>query len=320
MSYLGEGVSRPALIIGDDSYKYILKTQKVLEDGKLVTYDCMFLNELIAYQAAKFLEVPVPDAAIAHLDQRLIDADPQITFVHRFYSGVHFASKELSKKEENLKENYLDLLKMRKPYVSRSWKRFFDNIKNPEDISRIIAFDLLIANFDRYGNTGNLLIAEENNERKVFTIDHGHSFFGPTWNTNKINYLKFPSATPEYTDTFVNFILRNNINDGSVNGLGEVFRAIENNIELENVSNHSFQDAVSCIEGLSEAVVDEWFSAIPNTWFVDKNSQIAYYKYFIMKQKDLVRFIIQRLADREAFSNFRGGVLEWKAARHVGTV
>jgi hypothetical protein len=323
LKYLGQGVSRPAVIIGDDYLKYILKTQKVMVEGKPITHDCMFLNELFAYQIARHLDVPIPEAAIAYLDQRIIAKDPSITFVHRFYEGNLFASLELSDKEENLVENYEEMMKMGKPYISRTWNAFFANITNVEDIAKIIAFDLLIANFDRYANEGNLLVSTTEDGRKIFSIDHGHAFFGPIWNTPKMTNLRAPSLSLSYIDSFVNLIIQENaVRLGNANGLGAVFHAIEPNIDLTNLLNHSFMEVVNIIEHISEDLIDDWVSDIPEEWFdkADKTTQISYYKHFILNQKYIVRHIIQRLAERNAFTNFLGGALEWKAEKNVGTV
>jgi hypothetical protein len=321
LDYLGQGVTRPALVLADDAQRYILKTQKVFENGKLVTYDCMFLNEILAYQIGEFLNVPIPEGAIAYLDQRIIDEDPSIMFVHRFYAGTHFATQQIRDVEQNLLENYKEQMRMGKPYIKRPWSKFFKDIINSRDIANIIAFDLLIANFDRYGNTGNLLVAETPEGRKVFTIDHGHAFFSPVWNEEKINALRSVSATTEYINKFVNQILGNNVGlFGLANGFGEVFRAIEPNIDLTDISNHSFQEVVYKIESITENLVDTWLNNVPDEWFVEKHIQVGLYKNFILKQKDLVRYLIQCMAERLAFTNYRGGVLKWKEERQVGTV
>lgn len=318
LDYLGEGVTEPALILGSDFQRYIMKKQMLIEDGKKVIYDCLFLNEILSYQIAKYLEVPVPDAAIAHLDSMLIDNDPEIRFVHQFQKGIHFASQELRNKEENLKDNYREALRMKRPYTIRSWNTFFDNITNKEDISKIISFDLLIANFDRFGNTGNLLISNKNNKRKIFAIDHGHSFFGPIWGTNKINSFRSVND-PEYIDKFINLMLQLNLDDGEVNGLGEVFRSIEEHIDLNDLTYHSFYEVVKKIELINDDLIDEWMNEIPDVWFTEKTVQVAYYKQFVLNQKNLVRILIQKLADRKAFSNYRGGVLEWENESPTGT-
>ncbi|MGG3803188.1 HipA family kinase [Metabacillus fastidiosus] len=324
LKYLGQGVSRPAVIIGDDYRQYVLKTQKVVDENGLQFYNCMFLNELLAYQIACHLDVPIPEAAIAYLDKKIIEKDPEITFVHRFYEGNLFASSLLTNSEENLVENYEEMRRMGKRYLSRTWNAFFSNIINAEDIAKILAFDLLIANFDRYGNTGNLLVATVDEGRKVFTIDHGHAFFGPSWETGKINSLRAPAPTMDYIDAFISGALYNNVKSdrGFADGLGSVFHAIEPNIDLTNLQDHSFLEVVYFIENITEDLVDEWLSQIPKEWFDqgEMATQISYYKHFILRQKDLVRYLIQRLAERKAFTNFLGGALQWKAEKNVGTV
>ncbi|WP_153010070.1 HipA family kinase, partial [Sporosarcina koreensis] len=283
--------------------------------------NCMFLNELLSYQIAKYLGVPVPESAIAYMDKRILEKDPTATFVHRFYEGNLFASLELEK-EDNLLENYEEMIQMKKPYISRTWNAFFSNVENINDIANVIAFDLLIANFDRYGNDGNLLVAQTTEGRKIFAIDHGHAFFGPIWHASKVNAMRLPNNTNAYCDQFINIAFGNNIKNGLINGLGVVFDAIEQKIDLTNLQQHSFLNVVDRIESISEGLVDDWFNQIPDEWFVksDRDAQLAYYKRFILTQKDLVRFIIQRMADKMAFTNYLGGELQWKKAMNVRIV
>ncbi|PAD39832.1 HipA family kinase [Terribacillus sp. 7520-G] len=313
LNYLGTGMSRPAIIVGDDFEKYILKTQRTAQDN----WNCMFLNEGICYKIACYLGVPVPEAAIANLDQKLIDADPEITFVHRFFEGLHFASSELTGKEENLLDNHQMAMKMGRPYLAKTWNAFFDNIVNAEDISKIIAFDLLVGNFDRYGNEGNLLISNESAQRKIFAIDHGHAFFGPKWTSSKVQKIKEVND-PNYRDNFAALILKNN--NGRMDGLGTVFRAIENRVDLSDIDNHSFMEVVSRIESINSDMLIEWFNEIPDAWYVDKGNQIGIYSQFILRQKLHVRHLIQEMARYGAFTNYRGGVLNWNRTQSTGTV
>jgi hypothetical protein len=69
------------------------------------------------------------------------------------------------------------------------------------------------------------------------------------------------------------------------------------------------------IENITEAMLDSWFSEIPDEWFVDKTNQIGIMKHFLMHQRHNVRHIIQQMAFREAFTNYRGGVLGWRDLR-----
>ncbi|TWN10152.1 HipA family kinase [Bacillus licheniformis] len=318
LKLLGQGISQPALILGDDFQKYILKTQKVSNGGQRINYNCMFLNEILAYKLAQYLEVPIPEAAIAYIDQRLIEDDREIVFVHRFDEGTFFASQELDNVENNLIENYQLMIQMGKPYIKRTWNSFFDNITNSDDIANIIAFDLLIANFDRYTNEGNLLIANTEKGRKVFAIDHGHAFFGPEWNSGKIHHMRQASSTPEYISFFTDTLLK--VNEHNADGLGLVFRAIESKIDLTDIRNHSFMNIISKIEHINEQTIDSFFNDIPQDWFVEYNMQVTVYKDFLLKQKSLLRYIIQLLVNKNAFTNSMGGVLYWKDEKRAGTV
>ena len=47
---MGQGVSRPVLVIGDDFKEYILKNENIDNNGTIQKYNCMFINELLAYQ------------------------------------------------------------------------------------------------------------------------------------------------------------------------------------------------------------------------------------------------------------------------------
>lgn len=319
LKQLGEGISEPLVILGDDNERYILKNQKIMFDGNLVELDCMFLNEILSSRIAMHLKVPVPDFAIAELDKRILENGPSLRFVHRFTEGIHFASKEIANTEHNLEENYSLLMQMGKPYIVRTWNKFYDDIVNGADVAKIIAFDLLIANFDRYNNTGNLLIANTEEGRKIISIDHGHAFFGSVWTTGRMSDMRAVGLNRDYFNTYVNKYLMYSPNEGFMGGLGEVFRAIESKVELSECINHSFKSIVHEIESISETDVDEWFKDIPDSWFKDKNNQIGFYKHFILKQKDIVRHLIQIMAERRAFTNYRGGDLQW-IEKHVGTV
>jgi hypothetical protein len=305
--------------MGDDANNYILKNQTVNENGRIVKYDCMFINEALAYQIGNFLGIPIPECAIAFVDEDFLNYNPQLRFEYRFKQGNYFASKRLNNIENNMLDNTQQLIDMGKPYIAKSWNNFFNNIQNKDDVAKIIAFDILIANFDRYENSGNILIDKCNNNRNIYAIDHGHSFWGPFWTLDKQRYLRFiPSE--EYVLNFIKIIVDSELRKGKVYILGGMFRALEQFIDLNDVEMHSFMDIVEKIESIKEEYIDEWLNNIPEEWYTDKKEQVAYYKDFILKQKNTVRYIIQSLSGRGAFTNYRGGVLKWKVKEMCGTV
>lgn len=315
---MGQGMSKPILVIGSDFNSYILKNQKIDSNGNIVNFNCMFLNELLAYQLGVYLGIPMPEAAIAFVDNTFIDQDPTIRFAYRYEEGVYFACSEIKDLDNNTLENFEILKRMKKKYIARPWRQFFDNIVNKNDIAKILAFDILIGNFDRYTNEGNLLISNTDNGRKIFAIDHGHAFWGPIWNQDKINNLNCACNDPNYIKEFINFI-QIKVNNCNLNGLGSMFNALEDSIDLTVLDNHSFMDIVEKIESITEEFLDECLNIIPNEWFVNKDWQVACYKKFILEHKNLLRYFIQHLADKQAFSNYTGGELKWKQKSQYGT-
>lgn len=313
---LGRGQSQPNIIIADDGNEYVLKTQKRFENGAIVIDNMMFFNELMAYQIGRYLQIPMPLSAIAIVEQEIIDLDPTIRFVHRLEPGQHFSSEYIDDFEENLVENLQLMRSMGKPYIKKSWNNFFNGITNPEDVAKIVAFDLLIANFDRYNNYGNLQVSNNSNQRRIVAIDHGHAFFGPVWNLQKQSLLNAVNDE-NYTVEFANIIRKNN--RFLPNGLGEVFRAMERHIDLES-NDHSFKEIVYNIEQISEEQILVWLENIPDEWYVDPVSQKSYITSFLMNQKLMVREIIQFLVELGSFSNTVGGKIEWKEDAQADTV
>lgn len=300
------GVSRPVLVIGDDFNEYILKNEKVDNDGSLTKYDCMFVNELLAYQIGIYLGIPMPEAVIAIVDGEFINEDPTLRFAYRFEVGKYFATEKLKYVENNLHTNWKELSSMGKPYMKKTWNKFFKDIENKDDIAKILAFDIFIANFDRYNNEGNVLINREG-ARKVYAIDHGHAFFGPEWKQEKTQCLNLNHITEKYIENFTNAITNGN----KMCGAGVMFKVLEEYVDLEDLDNHPFKEVVFKILNITEELVDEWLDNIPGEWYLDKEYQGTFYKKFLLSQKHAVAHIIQCLANRDAFTNYKGGLLQW---------
>ncbi|MDT0109217.1 hypothetical protein QJV45_02025 [Listeria booriae] len=321
LKQMGQGVSQPSLIIGDDGNTYILKKG----EAQGINLDCLLFNELFCAQIASYLGVPIPEVAIATIEKELIDGDREIIFTHRFKEGDFFASDQLLEVEDNLLENFEVLFRMRKPYIKKSWTAFFDSIVNKSDLAKIIAFDLLIANFDRYDNVGNLLVSSNDDKRMIYAIDHGHAFFGPTWDLGKQRLMMQINDVQEYLNWYISSLLLHKPFMGGqfklkANGLGRIFQGIEQGVSLEDVNQHDFMEVVYLIESIDENLVDEWFAEIPISWFADADAQKKIYKTFILEQAQLVRHVINRLVESEIFSTYRGGDLQWKEQEQQGHI
>jgi hypothetical protein len=308
------GMSRPIHIIGSNQLDYILKTQHVYDpiQKDWVNWDSMFLHEVLVYNIANYLGVPIPDCAIVNVEKIFLDHAPSLVFAHRYTPGNHFASHIIPGVENNLKQGYIDLIKLKKPYIKTSWRHFVNGITNKDDIPKIVVLDLLTANFDRFGNDGNLLIASQNGDRKMYAIDHGHCFYGPIWsNITKRENMRKAGNNSEYISTWVGALMANTGHIVPMGGLGVMFQAIGQYIDVSDPNNHCFKDIVSKVEAINEKKIDTWFVDIPDEWFVDKKAQIATYKHFLLNQKELLRKFIKIMADNGAFDSYLGGDLKW---------
>jgi hypothetical protein len=310
------GMSKPVQVIGSDGNTYILKNQNVFDERiqKWVTWDSMFIQEVLVYNMCKYLKIRVPNCAVANIDKTFLEHAPALKFEHRYSLGYHFASELVENVEDNLYNGYKLLIQMGKPYVRTSWNNFFKKIHNKEDIPRIIALDILTANFDRFGNEGNLMIAKEDGKRYLYAIDHGHCFYGPTWNSFSKKQDLYDLNNPQRYIIKVLTELQKH-SGAPLSGLGVIFKAIEQHIDVSDPSNHSFMEVVEKIENITPSIIDTWFDGIPDEWFVDKKNQISFYKQYILKKKDLIRIIINELARNRVFNSYTGGELQWRESR-----
>ena len=98
--------------------------------------------------------------------------------------GLYLAVEAVETTTQNL-----DLLLKEKnlgiPHSRKKVNNFFNKLDNKEDISKILYFDLLTANIDRYRNLGNLIFKKTNTGNYILAIDFGYCFFGPYWSSEE---------------------------------------------------------------------------------------------------------------------------------------
>lgn len=318
-------VSQPIRVICDDQNSYIVKTEHVYDETVkgFLHFNCSFINEFLSYCIAKHLGVPIPDAAVAQIDNDFLDDEPMLKFRNRFKEGEHFSSIFLEKTEENLMKDYMSLIQEGKSHLQKPWTKFFGNIVNPEDVSKIIMFDLLIGNRDRFNHPSNLMIQNDGG-RKIIAIDHGHAFGGPFWNTEKFIFLHNQN-NPQfdyvkwYCRLYVDYTHRRQ-GQGIIelNGLGNIFRALDEYVDISDISDHSFIQPLEDVQSINGALITSWLSEIPDAWFIDKPSQIDFYRTFLLNQIKFMPQLIQHLAYTQAFKSYTGGVLNWNV-QNTGT-
>ncbi len=313
-------VSEPIRVLCDDSQTYLLKTEYVYNEQTkgYDHYNCSFVNEYLSFCIAQHLNVPVPEAAVALIDKDFLDDEPMLKFKNRFKVGDHFSSVFLQPTENNLMKDYELLFQEGKSHLKKPWNKFLGNLKNPEDIPKIVMFDFLIANFDRFNHTSNLLI-ENIQGKRLFAIDHGHAFGGPVWDTNKFAYINNQNDSQlNYAQWYCNQHIKythRRLNQGIIelNGLGDIFRALDGYIDISDINSHCFIEPFKDISSIDGALITTWLDEVPDSWYIDKTIQIEFYRTFILNQMNFLPNIIQHLANTKAFQSYTGGVLNWSA-------
>ncbi len=303
------GMSQPIRILDDNGDEYILKNQQTPTD----LWDCMFVQESLVWHIANHLGLLIPSYGRARVTQQVLDASPEIRFKYRLRPGIHFASMRMDGCENNLLDGYARLKQIGKPYLKSRWNAFFKGISNSNIIPGIVVLDLLTGNFDRFTNEGNLLVGPDSlGQRSIYLIDHGHCFNGPKWTPDKQKFLRMPSPTPDYPITYIQMLHSAAYLGGSaLSGLGLVFRELEKYIDISDIAHNPFLPYVRKSALINEALLDSWFGPMPDEWFIERSSQIAYYKHFILQQRMYIPKILQLMASGRAFSNYIGGELNW---------
>ncbi|MBA4496084.1 HipA family kinase [Paenactinomyces guangxiensis] len=148
------GSSRPQQILFSDGRQYIVKFKNNPKQGTRA-----LVNEYIAGQLARLLNLPVPRFKIVNISKKFIRANRILT-QHNFAPGHQFASEYI----HNCKQNITRLLPRKL------------NIINRKQLTGIIVFDQWVNNIDRLKR--NILLQANPREGgyKIYMIDHGHSF------------------------------------------------------------------------------------------------------------------------------------------------
>lgn len=305
------GMSQPVMIQADNGKKYFLKTEIVNNTKQ----DAVFFQELLCSLLAENIGIPIPNFAIIEIEKDFIENNPTLRFGEKFKHGLYFATEKIPDVEDNLSENYITAIQNGMPRIIKAWNSFFKNIDNSKKIADIIAFDLLTFNFDRFNNEGNILVSKNpSGERKLYAIDHGHCFCGPYYSeilSEKHRILEknnFPLSVVDKRNDFVNWHL-SNLLQGKLN-LGKIFTGLEQNIDFE--LKNPFSEVVERIELLDEKTIISMIDTIPEIWISGGDIQKNLYLNFLIRQKNLVKYIIDGLVMYDVFSNHRGGVLDWK--------
>ncbi|MNR37296.1 hypothetical protein D3C85_1553020 [compost metagenome] len=94
-------------------------------------------------------------------------------------------------------------------------------------------------------------------------------------------------------------------------GLGEVFRAFDQFIDISNPKVHSFQLPIQRIEQITEKLIGSWLDNIPQEWFIRCKEQRDLYKNFLLVNQHLTKELLSMLVQSGAFHSWTGHKLTW---------
>lgn len=314
------GQSKPIFITATNGKDYYLKKQISIDNsGNRITGNCVFLQELLSYQLAETLNIPIPNCAIISIDNKFLEYNRDLQFKAALTAGTYFATESIPNIYNNVLDNKILGAQLGQPRMKEPLYKVYAKVKNPTIFINVIVLDMLILNFDRFCNEGNFLITKSNNHFSGVAIDFGHSFYGPNWTNKKIEILDLPKAisnTNELNDYLI-FLCNTFLNNKGLpfSKLGPIFDAMEKQIIFKDSNGNfvnPFDDIVTKIENLNRNDVQKMLDFIPNEWYVSMNIQKNKYLDFIMYQKYQVRYLVDYFYQYGAFSNSIGGNLQWK--------
>ena len=238
ISKIGTGATDPLDCLVNNK-RAIVKTYNNDEGNKVLA------NEIIAYNIAKMMNMPIPQCGICVIDKYTEDIEG---IIDSSKFGIGFYSKRLDKVTPIINN----------PMLLEKY------VKNKSIFLNIIIFDHIIYNKDRH--KGNLLLSSiEKQNHKLFIIDHSHIFnIGALWDEYQLKRMisqdNFRSTEIMEYNYGTYEILLNVINvtkDNIVNTANEMIRNI-NFSELQKVIN-----------------------TLPTEWGITKNEKILLYEYII---------------------------------------
>lgn len=152
-SAIQEGWSKPVLFRCDDGNEYVVKLMSNPQGLKVLP------NEMIAYRLGRLLDLPVVKCAVVHISEELINVFPVLKDM-QVKAGPHIGSLYY-KNAKPLQEAH-DL----------------EGCNNLVKAAGVIAFDHWIQNWDRSDNASNILVLEQDKQKKILMIDHANALTG----------------------------------------------------------------------------------------------------------------------------------------------
>lgn len=245
LNRVGTGITDPLDGIIDDK-RVIIKTINNDEGNKVL------INELVCYNIAKALNLPIPDGGICIIDDST-KLEQNITLSSERY-GVGFYSNRLDK-VTNITNS---------PLLIKNY------IINKEDFLKIILFDNLVYNKDRH--KGNMLMdIGKQQGNKIHIIDHSHVFnIGSLWDRYQLARMMNEN---DYNSS--------EVMDYNKNIYDLLIQAIDFSYEALNQEVQNFKML------LNEQFLQNIINTIPEEWECDEIEKNMLLNYIIYRLKNI---------------------------------
>ncbi|HIZ95305.1 MAG TPA: hypothetical protein H9803_01195 [Candidatus Ligilactobacillus excrementavium] len=319
------GISSPLLIVASDGKRYYLKNYKVKQDGNEYTLDAAFFQESLAYKLAEFLNIPSPSCATIYIDEQTLNSFPDLRFKNKFTSGIYLASEYVENSSNDLNTLYQLMFTSNQPYFKRKVKNFFDLIENKDDLSKILYFDILTMNADRFTNLGNLIFQNQEDRKKTISIDYGFCFFNPFWDIplsgqmQKIKCLQNEKDGQDRAwETIQQFYSWSSQHNQTKYALGLTFQFLNKNIYFNK--GNPFKEIHEAAMTLTPSIITSMLNEIPDEWVVGGDQQRQAYLFFLQKQLANMTEVLDLMNNNKMFSNnTQGGLLKWEKEQSMST-
>lgn len=307
------GISHPAKILASDGKEYFLKGHYAYFDHRWGRMEAALAQELFSYQLANYMDIPVTNVALIEIDESDLDVYSELTFIHHIAKkGLYLAIEAVETTDQNLKI-LLDSKNRNIPQAQKKINTFFRNVQNKIDIPKIIYFDLLTANIDRYNNAGNFIFKKTSNGNYIIAIDFGFCFFGPFWNS-KVNNLLSKDFANKDPNRWKQIILKSCLCTHENYKRAPVLNLLNPYINF-NVNPFAFIHSVAL--NLTSDKLANMLRAIPDEWLVQGDYQRNIYLNFILNQVKMMPTILEYAAMNKFFTNFTGGNLIWPQEKNT---
>lgn len=317
-----QGISHPVPIIASDGNVYFLKNFK-LNDGD--NFNAMFFQEALATQLAQNINLPAPEWAIIKIDNQTLADFPELRFEYQFVPGQYYASKRINGNIIDLVDVINKAAQLKIRGAAQRLHNIFSKIKNKQDIPKIILFDFWTLNIDRFTNSGNLILRNDNDGNYLLSIDFGHCFNGPKWDKNTLDFFNQldqaikDNLELQYCANLTQYYLRLSQCHGQLKWkLGIIFNELEKQIQFSDNVN-PFSKSEFDIRSISDNKLTFILNNIPATWIVDGTNQKESYFTFLKNQRAILPNLIQYLAEQKLFTNYNGGALTWHQEQNINT-